>query len=295
MAYDPMNPFGLPSLGAGGASQNPLLSSMDMMRQAMTGLGQSAQTASGSFGSPMTPEDLEKKINELKVVENWLKLNLSMLSSSIQGLEVQLATVRTLRSFVAMGETSAASDASHASDPSPLEVALGLKPARHKPTAPPKDASASASRNYQAPPSHETPHDPPNDTSPSPSQGSSTDAPPSESGSSDTPPPEANANTAAAQAWWKMLENQFNQLASATTQANAAAQSAMASATSQDKRTDSPKKTAGGSAKATKAAKAAKAAKSTTATKAAGQRQTGTKRAGTKAATKTTRTKATRT
>jgi len=49
----------------------------------------------------MNPEELERKIAELKSVENWLKLNLSMLSSTIQGMEVQLATIATLKSFVA--------------------------------------------------------------------------------------------------------------------------------------------------------------------------------------------------
>lgn len=207
MAHDPMNPFGLPHMGASmnNTGQNPLLASMEMMRQAMSGLGQSAQTATGSMSSALTPEDLERKISELKVVENWLKLNLSILSSTIQGLEVQLATVRTLRSFVAMG---GAPSASTDGEPSPLEVVLGLKPT-------PKKA-------------------PPEQSEPKPNPAAQTQASPSgESGR----PEEANgANTnAAAQAWWKMIEGQFAQLAQATTQANtaaqAAAQSAMAQAT----------------------------------------------------------------
>ncbi len=260
MAYDPMNPFGLPSLGASGASQNPLLSSMDMMRQAMTGLGQSAQASSGSLSQPMTPEDLEQKINDLKVVENWLKLNLSMLSSSIQGLEVQLATVRTLRSFVAMGETPAVSSTS---DASPLEVALGLKPAPTKAAAP-REASTGGREN-------ETQNDVLNK-----SLNETAQKPPS----GDASAPDANTNTAAAQAWWKMLENQFNQLASATTQANAAAQSAMADAA------------ASGAKKATKAAaKKASQVATKTAKKAANKAAT---RSATEKSTPASRTRASR-
>ena len=211
MAHDPMNPFGLPHMGASmnNPGQNPLLASMEMMRQAMSGLGQSAQTATGSMSSALTPEDLERKISELKVVENWLKLNLSILSGTIQGLEVQLATVRTLRSFVAMG---GAPSASTEGEPSPLEVVLGLKPA-HKKSAQPSQPEQSERK--------------PNPTA-------QTQAPPS--GESSRPEEANGANTnAAAQAWWKMIEGQFAQLAQATTQANtaaqAAAQSAMAQAT----------------------------------------------------------------
>lgn len=207
MAHDPMNPFGLPHMGASmnNTGQNPLLASMEMMRQAMSGLGQSAQTATGSMSSALTPEDLERKISELKVVENWLKLNLSILSGTIQGLEVQLATVRTLRSFVAMG---GAPSASTDGEPSPLEVVLGLKPA-------PKKA-------------------PPEQSEPKPNPAAQTQAPSSDESS---PSKEANgaSTNAAAQAWWKMIEGQFAQIAEATTQANtaaqAAAQSAMAQAT----------------------------------------------------------------
>ena len=63
----------------------------------------------------MNPEELERKIAELKSVENWLKLNLSMLSSTIQGMEVQLATIATLKSFVAAATPAAQDSAAAAS------------------------------------------------------------------------------------------------------------------------------------------------------------------------------------
>ena len=59
--------------------------------------------------------ELEKKITDLRAVENWLKLNLSMLSSTIQGMEVQLATIVTLKSYV--------SGINAAAEPSPLPAA----------------------------------------------------------------------------------------------------------------------------------------------------------------------------
>ena len=44
-------------------------------------------------------DELEKRIKDLKSVENWLNLNLNILKSTIQGLEVQHATMLALKSF----------------------------------------------------------------------------------------------------------------------------------------------------------------------------------------------------
>ena len=41
--------------------------------------------------------ELDKRIADLKSVENWLKLNLSMLQMNIQGLEMQKATVTAIQ------------------------------------------------------------------------------------------------------------------------------------------------------------------------------------------------------
>ena len=103
------NPFVLPGLGqTGDMANNPLFASMEMMRKAFAGLAGPAGMGSGiGLAPPMNPEELERKIAELKSVENWLKLNLSMLSSTIQGMEVQLATIATLKSFVAAAAPAA--------------------------------------------------------------------------------------------------------------------------------------------------------------------------------------------
>ncbi|KVN95561.1 alginate biosynthesis protein AlgP [Burkholderia ubonensis] len=58
-------------------------------------------------------EELDKRITDLRAVEQWLKLNLGMLQSAIQAMEVQRATLATLRAFGAFAQTSmsAAEDA----------------------------------------------------------------------------------------------------------------------------------------------------------------------------------------
>ncbi|CZZ90870.1 regulatory protein [Bordetella trematum] len=143
------NPFVLPGLGQDAdLSGNPLLASMEMMRQAWSGLA-----GSGGLGQslpltpPLNPEDLERRIAELRTVEGWLRMNLQMLSSTIQGLEVQRATIATLRSFVSSvpGMPQAADGA-----PSPLEVALGLKPAPAQSTTAPSEPSESPAETVNA-------------------------------------------------------------------------------------------------------------------------------------------------
>lgn len=61
----------------------------------------------GNMGFPLpgmvTPtvdtDELGKRIADLKAVEGWLKTNLSMLQMTIQGLEMQRATLATLTSM----------------------------------------------------------------------------------------------------------------------------------------------------------------------------------------------------
>ncbi|ULY20251.1 transcriptional regulator [Bordetella pertussis] len=178
------NPFVLPGMGQNSdLSGNPLLASMEMMRQAWAGLaGPGGLTQALPMAVPMNLEDLDRRINELRSVENWLRLNLSMLSSSIQGLEVQRATIATLRSFVDSVSSVGADEA--AGGASPLEVALGLKPAPQGGGAPTGQAGGQAA------------------------------APAAEAGA--VPPSINAAAQSASQAWWDLMQQQFNNLAAAT-------------------------------------------------------------------------------
>src|SRR5690554_7551543 len=70
------NPFVLPGFGqAGDYSQNPLLASMEMMRQAWQGLATSGVLAQPPVSPALTTEDLDRRISDLRAVENWLRLN----------------------------------------------------------------------------------------------------------------------------------------------------------------------------------------------------------------------------
>jgi len=186
------NPFVFPGLSAAGAG-NPLLQSLDMMRQAWGGMAQGAHLNPG-LSTPIALDagEIDRRIAELQAVENWLTLNLTMLQGTIRALEVQRATIATLRSFANLGASGGAGAGGTDDDaPSPLEVALGLKP-------------APAGRRSQA------------DAATPPPQPAGADTPAAEDPAAGVKPLLDPAQAAAAQqAWWNLLQQQFNQIAGA--------------------------------------------------------------------------------
>lgn len=93
------------------------------------------QTAAGTPGASFMPdmsasmsgfngamptfdiEELDKRIKDLKSVESWLSLNLNVLKSTIQTLEVQRATLMAIKSFgEAMANPPSPSSAQESSD-----------------------------------------------------------------------------------------------------------------------------------------------------------------------------------
>jgi hypothetical protein len=45
----------------------------------------------------LDPREIDKRIAELRSVEGWLNMNLNMVKFSIQGLELQRATLQAMR------------------------------------------------------------------------------------------------------------------------------------------------------------------------------------------------------
>ena len=87
-----------------------------------------ASKAAGGFTSAfpgLDVEELEKRIKDLKSVENWLNLNLNILKSTIQGLEVQHATMMALKSF---GDAVSAAGAAASNTPEKSEAKTSAKP-----------------------------------------------------------------------------------------------------------------------------------------------------------------------
>lgn len=67
-------------------------------------------------------DELEKRIADLKAVEGWLKANLSMLQTTIHGLEVQRSTLQALKSMAAQASDAANSGAGEASSAWPWSL-----------------------------------------------------------------------------------------------------------------------------------------------------------------------------
>ena len=68
-------------------------------------------------------EEIEKKVKDLKAVESWLKMNLSMLQMTIQGLEMQCVTLNAVRAMGQMA-TSYSTGAAAASTGDSQDTAL---------------------------------------------------------------------------------------------------------------------------------------------------------------------------
>lgn len=249
------NPFVLPGMGQNSdLSGNPLLASMEMMRQAWAGLtGPGGLASTLPMAPPMNLEDLDRRIAELRSVENWLRMNLSMLSSTIQGMEVQRSTISTLRAFVdsaANLDMGAFHDSSAAS---PLEVVLGLKPAP-KSASKPAAASGPAAGDGKA-----------KGAQAAGAEGQQQAAAPGMSEQMGA------AAQSASKAWWDLLQQQFNQIAAATAASMPAAPAAAGADAAAKAKPGESKAAAAPAAKASKPAarkpaaprKAAKTAKKT--------------------------------
>jgi hypothetical protein len=99
--------------GVAGFPQGDMMEKMwEMMRMnpfaaaAVPGGSPSLSMMSDMLAPLTNVEELDKRITDMRAVEQWLKLNLNMLQSAIQALEVQRATLATLRAFGAYAQSS---------------------------------------------------------------------------------------------------------------------------------------------------------------------------------------------
>lgn len=129
----------------------------------------------GQWVAPtLNPEELEKRIEELRTVQFWLEQNARMLGATIQALEVQRMTLSTLKSMnVPLG------DLSQALKVPPMPAGLPEMPAMPPAQAAPK---------------------------PAPKAGNSKPRKAAESASASLP-------TVDPMQWWSSLSQQFTQLA----------------------------------------------------------------------------------
>ena len=71
----------------------------DFLQNLMQGAGQAAPAMGQWIAPTLNPEELQKRIGELKTVQFWLEQNARMISVTIQALEVQRMTLSTLQTM----------------------------------------------------------------------------------------------------------------------------------------------------------------------------------------------------
>jgi hypothetical protein len=217
----------------------------DMSRMAMGGLGQVMDSvelmkrawSSMNLPSTLVPtvdiEELDKRIADLKAVEQWLNVNLGMLRGTIQGLEIQRGTLAAVRAFGAsVGVSAPHADPQAAAQMradaavQAMERAVGSRsrpdaatrtatPApRSEPPAPAAARAPQADRAVEPGNGSKDPRRPTDATGSADAGGSKGAKAPSGGSSGDAAlaPMLAGINPGA---WWNLLQQNFNQVAEA--------------------------------------------------------------------------------
>jgi len=130
-----------------GVTGLPMLPTPTSMAQFATRL---PQTLPSMIAPTLDVEELDKRITDLRAVEQWLNLNLSMLRTTVQSLEVQRNTIATLKSFggamLSAGAAPQAMPAAAANWPYPSQAAAAAPAATPLPAAEASAPSPAASR-----------------------------------------------------------------------------------------------------------------------------------------------------
>lgn len=197
-AKDP-GPTGLPGLGMGSLNIGDLFDPFEFVR-----------TAWSSFGVPssLTPtadlDELDRRIADLKTVEQWLRMNLGLLETSVQALEIQRGTIVALKAYGdLLGSQAQGLPGASALAQAMATAAAGM-PKMTIPDPTSGDASIPATASPQ-----------------SAERAAQTPAAEMAAAASGEAPPHPRAAAVAANpdldaaAWWDLLNRQFNQIASA--------------------------------------------------------------------------------
>lgn len=119
-----------------GSSSHPAFESMGQMLGSLDAFKQAWQSmqATSPFKPTLDPDELDKRISELRSVEQWLNLNLNLLRNTIQAMEIQRGTLQALNSLsasLAAGATASPGNAPSApaaasAPPAPAGSGMGI-------------------------------------------------------------------------------------------------------------------------------------------------------------------------
>ena len=166
---------------------NAVTDTLDFVKNLWGSMSVPGISVPGMVAPTLSVEELDKKIADLKAVESWLNVNLSMLHGTIQALEIQRGTIATLKS---MGAALASAVQQPGANEKSVLAAAPYASAFFPPPAEPRAALRAEPK-------------------PEPKIERAPEAPAA-------PEPTAQTAQAAAQlanpnAWWNMLQDQFKQ------------------------------------------------------------------------------------
>lgn len=159
--------------------------SMDLMRKAW-----SAFSLPSSFAPTIDPDEIEQRANQLRAVEQWLSMNLTMLRGSIQAFEMQANTLRALHTLRDSGAAVAAA-ATQGASAAGVSAAAAATPGSAEPAG--DKGAAAATR----------------------SSGRARKATAESAASAGEPQAATAAQEFDPLAWWDLLQGQFSQIANA--------------------------------------------------------------------------------
>jgi hypothetical protein len=135
---------------------------------------------SGMVMPTLSVDEINKRIADLKAVESWLGLNMNMLRSTIQALEVQAATISTLQSMSDSFTATMSGVAARPATGNGAKASNGSSDSSHEEHAPER-------------------------------KGTRTAGAPEPSGKDEADAASLTAPLVNAAAWWNLLQDQFKQ------------------------------------------------------------------------------------
>ena len=103
------------------STENKAQDPMEFMRSMWGKMGFSIP---GMVTPTLDVDELDKRITDMKAVENWLKMNLSSLQMAIQGLEMQRTTIATMQAMSKIASESAASGGEAGAQANPFATSM---------------------------------------------------------------------------------------------------------------------------------------------------------------------------
>lgn len=215
---------GLSSVGVGPLNVGSVLDTVDFVRKAWSSFG-----VPSSFAPTVDVDEIDRRIADLKAVEQWLNVNMNMLQGTIQALEIQRGTIATLKAYAGAFGAPAAMPGADA-------LANALAAVAASASSAPAESAGAASSAQRAGASHfptaTGATDEPVAQRADPVAGeaaqreSTADREEREPSTRRATPPRKSRQTATAPsasaqpgldpaAWWNLLQSQFNHIASA--------------------------------------------------------------------------------